>query len=314
MEASWYNVYSVPERIDVMRSAGLRVLLTLAVLLCVVLLVMGVRYHRHHFSASPFAASHPPVVAQVTPEYLQDKRWVQARREVEQTDMPRITRERAQWRREIPAHTFSRGSSAKKLIALTFDDGPHPDYAPKILAILARHQIHATFFVVGVTALKYPRLVRDEFAAGNAIGNHTYHHLQPFRSIPEWEMATEIKADGEVIHSLTGVAPHLFRPPGGGFDARGGYDQSIATVATALGYTSVMWTDDPGDFDPAISTAVLTERLLKHIGNGAVILLHDGGKHTIELLPHLITTLQQQRYQFVTVDELIRQSRTATQP
>jgi peptidoglycan/xylan/chitin deacetylase (PgdA/CDA1 family) len=155
---------------------------------------------------------------------------------------------------------------------------------------------------VGVAAEKNPQLVRAEVAAGNAIGNHTYHHIQPFKSIPEWEVATEIKANGEVIKSITGTAPHLFRPPGGGFN------DSISTVSTALGYTTVMWTDDPGDFDPTISAQKLLDRLLKRVDNGAVILLHDGGKHTLEILPPLISTLQQRGYQFVTVDELIRQS------
>jgi len=274
----------------------------LLILFFIFLLLGSVVCIRHFHRFSLFDPDRQ--VAKVLPEYLQDEHWVSARRESEQTIMPLITRDRKTLQREIKAHTFYRGSTEKKLIALTFDDGPHPDCAPQLVALLQQFHIHATFFVVGTLALKNPQLVRQEYAAGNEIGNHTYHHIQPLKSIPEWEVATEIIADGEVIKSITGVAPHLFRPPGGGFN------EGIGTVATALGYTTIMWTDDPGDFDASISTAILTDRLLQRVRNGAVILLHDGGTHTLALLPNLITTLQHRGYQFVTVDELIQQSRT----
>lgn len=193
------------------------------------------------------------------------------------------------------------GNVRRKEIALTFDDGPHPAYTPQILAILKKYDVPATFFVVGSQAEKYPDLLRAEVEAGHSIGNHTYHHVS-LPKIPQMYVADEIKACGDVIRAVTGTPAHLFRPPGGE------YNPKVAEAASALGYTMVLWTDDPGDY-ASPGTGVILNRTLDKASNGGIILVHDGIAQTIEILPTLIETLQKQGYRFVSVDALLAESR-----
>ncbi len=189
------------------------------------------------------------------------------------------------------------GNRSEKKIALTFDDGPHRAYTPRILAILAKYNVRATFFVVGTQAEKYPDLIQAEVHAGHSIGNHTYHHVS-LPKIPQMYVADEIKACGDVIKATSGRSARLFRPPGGE------YNLQVAEAAASLGYTLVLWTDDPGDY-ASPGAQVILDRTLNKATNGGIILIHDGIEQTVEILPQLIETLQKQGYQFVTVDEML---------
>lgn len=156
--------------------------------------------------------------------------------------------------------------------------------------LLAQHETELS------RGLKYRVIIRgDRARKWIAL---TFHHVNLTR-IPPMDVAAEIKACGEVIQSITGKAPHLFRPPGGD------YDRNVAEVAESLGYSMVLWTDDPGDYanPPA---HLLENRLFSRLENGGIILLHDGIAETIDLLPRLIEYLQAKGYRLVTVDEMIR--------
>jgi peptidoglycan/xylan/chitin deacetylase (PgdA/CDA1 family) len=190
-----------------------------------------------------------------------------------------------------------RGDTKRRWIALTFDDGPHPQYTPRIVEILRQHKVHATFFVVGKMAKQYPQLVQLLQQSGNEIGNHTYDHVNLTRLSDE-EIATEIEKCGEVVRSITGKTPTLFRPPGGD------YNQEVASVAERLGYWMVLWTDDPGDY-ASPPKSVLEERLFSQISSGGIILLHDGVPETLELLPKLIKWLQEQGYEIVPAGRMV---------
>ena len=190
------------------------------------------------------------------------------------------------------------GNLKGKEIALTFDDGPHPAYTPAILEILRREHIPATFFLVGSQAEKYPELVRAELAAGHSVANHTYHHVS-LPKIPQLFVADEIKACGDVLKAVTGKPPRLFRPPGGE------YNRSVAEAAAALGYTMVLWTDDPGDY-ASPGEDVILQRTLDKASDGGIILIHDGIQQTINVLPQMIETLKKQGYRFVTIDEMMK--------
>lgn len=190
------------------------------------------------------------------------------------------------------------GDPRQKRIALTFDDGPHPAYTPKLLQILAQHRVPATFFVVGEQAEKHPELVRQAAAQGHTIGNHTYHHVS-LPKIPLEYVADEIKACGEVIQAATGTFPHWFRPPGGE------YNRHIAEIAEALGYTMALWTDDPGDH-AFPGEDVLYDRTTARATNGGIILLHDGVDQTLRALPRLIEALRKRGFAFVSLDTLHR--------
>lgn len=259
---------------------------------CISVMIMlvalsGCREAGRHSPASPHADS--PYVERAEKEVY--KAFAELQR---QDDMERQT--------GLSLRKLLRGDPQRKWIALTFDDGPHPDYTPRLVEILKRHRVKATFFVVGKMAEQYPDLVRLLHQEGHAIGNHTYHHVNLTRLEAE-QIAVEIKACGEVIRSLTGHAPHLFRPPGGD------YNQTVAEIANALGYWLILWTDDPGDYARP-NEATLKQRLLDQLSNGGIILLHDGVPETIDLLPQLLDYLKREGYEIVLVDEMLPQQKS----
>jgi polysaccharide deacetylase family sporulation protein PdaB len=235
-----------------------------------------------------------------------DLYWRNARKEVDKSALEILAQHQAELQRGLKYDKLIRGDPQKKQIALTFDDGPHPDYTPEILALLKQSNVKATFFLVGSQAEKYPELVRAELAAGHSIGNHTYHHVS-LPKIPEEYVADEIKTCGEVLRSITGKAPHLFRPPGGE------YDTEVAEAVEALGYTMVLWTDDPGDYVSPGEPLILS-RTLRDARSGGIILIHDGIQQTVDALPRIIEALRKQGYQFVTVDQMLADSPRQTAP
>ena len=235
---------------------------------------------------------------QPEPVYLNDPSWQLARQEVDKSTMAILAQHQAEMARGINYYKIIRGNTKKRQIALTFDDGPHPAFTPKLLALLRKEGVKATFFVVGEMAQRYPNLVRAEIADGHCVGNHTYHHVN-LTKIPEQDVATEIKACNDVIKQITGHTPRLFRPPGGD------YDKGVIEAAESMGYTTVLWTDDPGDY-ASPGEKLITSRILKHVSNGGIILIHDGIEQTYDILPELIHTLKKEGYTFVTVDEMMK--------
>jgi polysaccharide deacetylase family sporulation protein PdaB len=226
-----------------------------------------------------------------------DRYWQNAKEEVDKSVLELLAQHQVELERGTKYDKFIRGDPAKKHVAITFDDGPHPDFTPKLLEILKQYGAKATFFVVGEMAEKSPELVKAEMAAGHDVGNHTYHHVN-LTKIPNEDVATEIKACGDVIQQITGKAPHLFRPPGGDYNKR------VAEAVEALGYTMVLWTDDPGDY-ASPGDKVIETRLLDKISNGGIILLHDGVQQTVDVLPQILQHLKSKGFEFVTVDEMM---------
>lgn len=188
------------------------------------------------------------------------------------------------------------GDKRERTVALTFDDGPHPQYTLQLLAILRKYHVKATFFVVGEMAQQYPGLVRAELADGNLVGNHTYHHVN-LTKIPDPEVVAEWQACQAVVKRISGQTMRFDRPPGGDYDA------SVVRAAEQVGLTTVLWTDDPGDYASPGDRKIET-RVLDRVGNGGIILLHDGIQQTIDVLPQIIERLQMRGYRFVTVAEL----------
>lgn len=225
--------------------------------------------------------------------------WERAKIETDKSVLEILAQDQTERERGLRYGKIIRGNPARKEIAITFDDGPHPQYTPKLLDILKANNVKATFFLVGEMAVKYPDLVHAEMAAGHSVGNHTYHHVN-LTKVPLPDVSTEIQACGDVLESITGKKPSLFRPPGGD------YDKAVATAANNLGYTMVLWTDDPGDYtQPGEKT--IENRILSTISNGGIILIHDGIQQTVDLLPQLLTYLKQQGYVFVTVDQMLQE-------
>jgi len=226
-----------------------------------------------------------------------DQYWLQAKEEAYKSVPELVAQDATELAKGIRFHKIIQGDTAKKDIAITFDDGPHPDYTPKLLDILKQYDVKATFFLVGEKAEQAPDLVRAEIAAGHNVGNHTYHHVN-LKKIPEGSVATEIKACDDVLRHITGKRPHLFRPPGGD------YNTKVVEVAEALGYTTVLWTDDPGDY-ASPGDKVIETRVLDRVSNGGIVLIHDGIQQTIDVLPRMLQRLKARGYRFVTMDQMM---------
>jgi len=224
--------------------------------------------------------------------------WARALQEVYKTPGELKAQDEREARKGTVYRKLIHGDRSVRAIALAFDDGPHPQYTPKLLAILQREQVQATFLVVGKMAEQYPDLIRQESAAGHLIGNHTYHHVNLTR-IPLNLVETEWQACNEVIESILGLAMAYCRPPGGDYDA------DVITAAAKAGLTTVLWTDDPADYARP-GDRLIERRVLDAISPGGIVLLHDGVQQTVDVLPQIIETLKQRGRQFQTIDEMAR--------
>lgn len=194
------------------------------------------------------------------------------------------------------------GSSSKKVIALTFDDGPEDIYTPKILEILKSKGVKATFFVLGEQAKAFPLLLKQIKLEGHAIGNHTWNHPQ-LPTLTNLQMINTVQSTTAEIEKITGYKTNLFRPPYGAIK-----DNQIE-ILNKLGYRPISWTIDSYDWNGTPANEILS-RINKRAVPGGIILMHnfkvpgrlDG---TIEALPKLIDSLRAQGYEFVKVPQLL---------
>jgi peptidoglycan/xylan/chitin deacetylase (PgdA/CDA1 family) len=195
---------------------------------------------------------------------------------------------------------ISRGNPHLPEITLTFDDGPNPPYTSQILAILKRSGIRATFFCIGSQVATHPEIVRQEFAAGHTIGNHTWSHPS-LPALSASQVRAQLTMTSDIVQHITGVRPRFFRPPYEALSA-----QVLAQV-NQLGLTTVLWSVDPRDWSlPGVN--VIISRVLSQTGNGAIILMHDGGgnrSQTVAALPVIIATLHKRGFRFVTLQQLV---------
>ncbi|HEY7019671.1 MAG TPA: polysaccharide deacetylase family protein [Ktedonobacterales bacterium] len=193
------------------------------------------------------------------------------------------------------------GQTSKNTVALTFDDGPSPDWTASILTTLEQTHTPATFFVVGASARSYPNLIRRE-AADGVIAMHTWDHPYMTKLTPAaraWELASTANA----IHNALGANYCLpyWRPP------FGDYNGAVVAQTTAMGLTTVTWSVDPQDWSsPGVPTIV--DRVLSAAKPGSIILLHDGYFHrqqTSEALPLIIQGLHDRGLKPVTLPQLL---------
>jgi peptidoglycan-N-acetylglucosamine deacetylase len=180
----------------------------------------------------------------------------------------------------------SGAARVERAVALTFDDGPSPQYTPRILAALTKLRVRATFFVIGYLAEANPDLVRQELRLGMTVGNHSYNHPQvpPFAQLPSQLLTDEI-ALGEQVLSRLGAQPRLFRPPGGSTSP------ALVRAAAASGQQVVLWSVDPADWSPGSSAKEITKRVLSSVQPGSIVILHDGGGNrsaTLTALPAIV--------------------------
>jgi peptidoglycan/xylan/chitin deacetylase (PgdA/CDA1 family) len=188
-------------------------------------------------------------------------------------------------------------TESERAVALTFDDGPSPQYTARILAILRRLHVRATFFVIGYLADEYPALVRQELRAGMTVGNHSYNHpeVPPFDQLPTQLAADEISLGGQSLRRA-GATPMLFRPPGGSFSTQ------LTQTAEKLGERIVLWSVDPRDWQPNTSPGQIVRGVLTAVRPGSIIDLHDGGGDrtaTLTALPTIIKGIRKRHLRLV---------------
>jgi peptidoglycan/xylan/chitin deacetylase (PgdA/CDA1 family) len=196
-----------------------------------------------------------------------------------------------------------RGSTGRRSVALTFDDGPS-ESTPAILDLLAQHRVPATFFQVGANVDRLPEVARAVAAAGHAIGNHSYTHpLFCFRS-PAF-IEADLRRAQQTIRASTGVEPEWFRAP---YGVRW-FGMGLAQRRLAL--TGVMWSAIGRDW--RLNSADVYRRLANGASNGAILCLHDGRELqsrpditvTVEAVRRLLPALLEQGYRFETVSQLL---------
>jgi len=191
---------------------------------------------------------------------------------------------------------INKGPSGEMVVALTFDDGPRAS-TPELLALLEELGVPATFFVCG----NYIEACPDELVAishaGHEIGNHTWSH--PFLSRQTNDnIAWQLSSTSDLIESLTGTRPVLFRPPYGSHNAL------VRSIAAEQGMATIMWSVDPRDWRD-YSSSRIANSVVSSTSSGAIILLHEGHPNTPGAVRSIVEELRGQGYRFVTVGELL---------
>ncbi len=221
------------------------------------------------------------------------------------------------------SYVIERSGDHPGQIALTFDDGPDPEWTPGILDILKRENVPATFFIIGKNGQAYPDLVRRIVNEGHEIGNHTFTHPN-LGEIPASLTELELNATQRLIESLVGRSTVLFRPPYFG-DAEADKPQEVepAIKAKELGYLMVGVRIDPDDWQLPVSADTIVQKTIARATDtnpetrGQVVLLHDSGgdrSATVEALPRIIHELKNRGFRFVPVSDLAGLSRDQVMP
>jgi len=207
---------------------------------------------------------------------------------------------------------FKRGPRSLSDICLTIDDGPHPTSANRILDVLKREHVPATFFVVGVRVKEHPEIVRRMLAEGHEVGNHTQDHFR-IDKLTATQVRNELENCEINVERATGRRMRLMRPPG----MR--YNEQDLEIAKSMGYTTIGWNVGAKDYTAAVvagklrphetekiedTPTVIAQRVLKQVRNGSIILLHDTPT-TAAALPTIIETLRREGYHFRSTAEML---------
>jgi peptidoglycan-N-acetylglucosamine deacetylase len=195
-----------------------------------------------------------------------------------------------------------------KRLALTYDDGPNDPYTGHLLDVLARHDVKATFFMMGKYVEERPRIAQQVFAAGHIVGNHSFSHPNLI-FVGEAELRSQIARTQKALEDAGCGTPKLFRPPFGGRNPR------TFGIVRELGLTPIMWRVTCYDWS-AKSPNSIVKKAISQIKGGDIILLHDGGhlalgtdrSHTVKATDEIIRRYKGEGFEFVTVPQMMKSS------
>jgi len=200
------------------------------------------------------------------------------------------------WNFYLKSH--GHGSRDFPEIALTFDDGPDEQFTPKILEILKKNNITATFFCIGQKIEKNPEILDQIIKDGHIVGNHSYSHSFYFDFFSPMRMAREIKRTDQLIKKLTGKKPVLFRAP------YGVTNPFLCKSLKKTGHKSVSWS--LRSFDTNRSKEKMLDHIKSKLNNGDVVLFHDTSNVTVETLDEFLSFVKQEGKEIVALNKLLK--------
>ena len=195
---------------------------------------------------------------------------------------------------KLDVMSYSAKTADKNKVAITFDDGPNPEYTVELLEGLQKRGVKATFFVLGAEVEKYPDIVKKIDDGGHLIGVHSYEHVN-FGQIGDEAAIEQIEKTQEAIHNVTGKYAGYIRPP------YGCWKKSLDVEVPLI---EVLWDIDPLDWTTKDADTVV-QRILKGVTEGSIILLHDASQSSVQAAFSVIDILQQENYEFVIVEDLL---------
>lgn len=192
--------------------------------------------------------------------------------------------------------------SGKKWVALTYDDGPHPEWTPKMIELLKSKNVKATFFLLGSMIERHPEVGKSLVDNGFEIGNHTYSHtdLNSSKMTPEKIRDDELGRTNKLIAENIIQQPiTIFRPP------FGNTPKKLETICQEMGIHIVCWNIDTDDWRKETTADKMAENVMKNLSDGAIILMHDKHEKTYDCTAKIIDQIRAKGYEFVTVSELL---------
>lgn len=192
---------------------------------------------------------------------------------------------------------FYKVNTDEKAVALTFDIVWEPAETGRILDILDRYQVNATFFVTGAWLRKNADLAREMLTRGHEIGQHGFQHIK-MTGVEEKVLVKDFERMEETLREELNIKPELFRPP------YGDLDEALFDFVSGRGYKTVLWSVNPHDWlDPGVDKII--SRVVRKVHRGAIILFHTSATQSVDALPVIIQNLRMQEYRFLTVTELL---------
>lgn len=198
---------------------------------------------------------------------------------------------------------ISEVKTSHKVVALTFDDGPDPHHTPEVLKVLDKHNVKATFFIIGNRGIEHPQLLKEMSTAGHEVANHSYSHPD-FNHYKKDSILEEIRKTNLLITKATGQKPVLFRPPGGYLS------YELVDLVRKEKMVIAYWTyqQDSKDWRTGARAERIARHVVANIHPGQIIILHDGcpnGQETARATDLILKALKKQGYRLVTVSQLM---------